>query len=180
MTCKSLQVLSWVLPGELVGCHFFQALYSPNQQQLPVTVTLLRSEQQQTHEKNFAADDFGSLLLTFLGHPQVATKNSRILSVSAVWICGTCAMAVVGEAVTVGENQMVVGTPVANDKANVYASDPPSTNYVRPERRETGLRWVWRLEWPVRKGNGRVDLDVILCIYIYIIYIYIIYIYIYV
>eukprot|EP00434_Breviolum_minutum_P027647 symbB.v1.2.024454.t1/scaffold2319.1/size82456/3 len=43
-------------------------------------------------------------------------------------------MAVVGEAVTVGENQMVVGTPVATEKGGVTAvSAPPSTSYVRPE-----------------------------------------------
>eukprot|EP00434_Breviolum_minutum_P038783 symbB.v1.2.034418.t1/scaffold4402.1/size45815/3 len=49
-------------------------------------------------------------------------------------VCCVSTMAVVGEAVTVGENQMVVGTPVATEKGGVTAvSAPPSTSYVRPE-----------------------------------------------
>ena len=64
-------------------------------------------------------------------------------------------MAVVGEAVTVGENQMVVGTPVATEKGGVTAvSAPPSTSYVRPERRAKG---GWRLEVGVNGGRKEMD-----------------------
>lgn len=80
-------------------------------------------------------------------------------------------MAVVGEAVTVGENQMVVGTPVANEKGGVTAvSAPPSTSYVRPERLGVG---GWKVGHGHRVEGGWLYLDVTSCYILMYNYVYI-------